>query len=346
MKKKHALQLIACTIILLSQGAALWARGSTPESGQTVNVYSGRHYDIDTKLYEAFTKKTGIAVNVVAGNAGETVERAVTEGKNTQADVFFVTGADVLYQLKVKGILGQLPGNITSLVPENLSDPDGTWVAASKRARVIVYDKNKNPTPLVTDYENLVQGEHKVVIRSSGNSYNRMLLASIIHANGEAGARQWVRDLVSHMARPPQGNDRSQAKAVVAGIADYAVMNTYYLGLMLRSQDPKEVMVGESLGIIFPNQTSRGTHVNISGLAISKYAGNRSNAIALIEFLLSKESQQRITDENFEYPANASVKPNKLVASWGEFREDTGDLNRIAAQVTLTAKIADEEGWQ
>ncbi|MEM9423644.1 MAG: extracellular solute-binding protein, partial [Spirochaetota bacterium] len=266
--------------------------------------------------------------------------------KNTQADVFFVTGADILYQLKSKGLLGVLPEKSLSRVPQNLADSDKTWVAFSKRARVIVYDKNKNPNPGVSSYENLVSGPQKIAIRSSSNSYNRMLLASIIHANGEDAARQWIRDLVAHMARPPQGNDRSQAKAVAAGLADYAVMNTYYLGLMLRSEDAEEKKVGETLAIIFPNQDSRGAHVNISGLAISKYSKNQANAQALIEFLLSDASQKQVTDKNFEYPAVTSVKPNELVASWGTFVEDSGDLNEISALVPLAGKIADEEGWK
>ena len=349
-KNLPALLAAGLFVALFSGGAAggaLWAKGkgkAGKKAGQVVNVYSSRHYDIDLAIYNDFAQKTGIKVNVIAGNAGETIERAMVEGENTQADIFYVTGADILYQLKSQNLLGEIPQRLLQLVPEHLADANGNWIAVSKRARVIVYDKTRLPAPGVSSYEELVQSGKKIAIRTSANSYNRMLLASIIEANGEDGARQWVRDLVRNLARPPQGNDRSQAKAVVAGLADYAIVNSYYVGLMLRN--PEEAKVAESLGMIFPNQGGRGTHVNISGVGISKYAKNRDNALALIEFMLAKETQKRLVDENSEYPANASIPLNPLLSSWGDFAEDSGDLNQIASHVPLAAKIADEEGWQ
>ena len=347
-KRQNLPALFAAALLFAMVFASpIWAKGSANKKGageKIVNVYSSRHYDIDMEIYNDFAKETGIKVNVVAGNAGETIERAMVEGENTQADIFYATGADVLYQLKSEGLLGTIPQSVLKLVPEHLADSDGNWVAVSKRARVIVYDKTRMPAPNVSSYEDLVQSGKKIAIRTSANSYNRMLLASIIEANGEAGARQWVRDLVSNLARPPQGNDRSQAKAVVAGLADYAIVNSYYIGLMLRN--PEEAKVGESLGIIHPNQDGRGTHVNISGVGISKYSKNRDNAVALIEFMLAEATQKRLVNENSEYPANASIPLNELLSSWGSFVEDSGDLNQVASNVPLAAKIADEEGWQ
>lgn len=354
-KKRLALFAVFAMALLVAlfsggaPGAKLWAKGnnkanSNKKTGQIVNVYSSRHYDIDMEIYNDFAQKTGIRVNLVAGNAGEMIEKAMVEGENTQADIFYATGADVLYQLKSQGLLGEIPQRLRKLVPQHLADSDGNWIAVSKRARVIVYDKTRMSAPGVSSYEELVQSGKKIAIRTSANSYNRMLLASIIQAGGEDGARQWVRDLVRNLARPPQGNDRSQAKAVVAGLADYAIVNSYYVGLMLRN--PKEASVAESLGIIHPNQGGRGAHVNISGVGISKYAKNRDSALALIEFMLASETQKRLVDENSEYPANASIPLNDLLSSWGDFAEDSGDLNQIASHVPLAAKIADEEGWQ
>ena len=346
-KRQNLCAFFAASVLFaLVFSGPIWAKGNANKKGageKVVNIYSSRHYDIDMEIYNDFAQQTGIRVNVVAGNAGETLERALVESENTQADIFYATGAEVLYQLKIEGLLGTIPQRLLKLVPEHLADSDGNWVAISKRARVIVYDKTRMPAPDVSSYEDLVQSGKKIAIRTSANSYNRMLLASIIEANGEAGARQWVRDLVGNLARPPQGNDRSQAKAVVAGLADYAIVNSYYIGLMLRN--PKEAKVAESLGIIHPNQDGRGTHINISGVGISKYSKNRDNAIALIEFMLAKATQERLVNENSEYPANASIPLNELLSSWGSFVEASSDLNQIASYVPLAAKIADEEGW-
>ncbi len=340
-------QGLVCLLLLMMSTVLVYAGGSSESDSKDVNVYSHRHYDVDAELYKEFTKRTGIQVNVISGGAGEIVERAATEGENTQADVFFVTGADILAQLKKNKSLQAIASSALGRVPKALRDPNKTWVAISKRARVIVYDKTKTATPAVTSYEDLVKGAHNIAIRSSSNSYNRMLLASIIYHNGETAARQWVRDLVAHMARPPQGNDRAQAKAVAAGIANYGVMNTYYVGLMRRSSSADEKKVGDALGIIFPNQDGRGTHVNVAGVGLSKYSKNKKNAIKLIEFLLSDYAQEKIAQENFEYPAVTSVSAHEEVQSWGSFKEDaTSDLNKIGVLVPLAAKIADEEGWK
>ncbi len=335
------------TVVILAivSTVALYAAGES--DSKEVNVYSHRHYDVDAALYEEFTKQTEIRVNLISGGSGEIVERASIEGENTDADVFFVTGAGILAQLKNNGSLQAISSSAIKKVPKAFRDSDKTWVAFSKRARVIVYNKMKNPNPSVTSYEDLVTGKNKIAIRSSSNSYNRMLLASIIYHNGEVMARKWVYDLVAHMARAPQGNDRAQAKAVVAGIADYAVMNTYYVGLMQRSSKADEKKVGDSLGIIFPNQKGRGTHVNIAGLGLSKYSKNKKNAIKLIEFLLSDYAQKKITSENYEYPAVSSVSADELVQSWGTFVEDLPeDMNKVGMLVPLAAKVADEEGWK
>ena len=322
------------------------AKGKANKNKGAVNIYTSRHYDIDNMLYDAFTKETGLSVNIFDGKTDEVLSRIQTEKSNTQADMFFFVGANTFYKLKQIGSLDILPDNILGKVKHNSSDPDKMWVAFSKRARVIVYDKNKNPNPTVTSYEDLVSGQHKVAIRSSSNYYNRMLLASIIYANGEEAARQWTRDLVASMARPPQGNDRAQAIAVVEGIADYGIMNTYYIGLMMENEDPKQRQASKSIGVIFPNQDSRGAHVAISGLGISKYSKNKENALKLVNFLLSETAQRIITDRNFEYPVARNVTANNLLLSWGDFKEDMSNTDKISAQEPLAAKIADEEGWK
>lgn len=313
---------------------------------KVVNIYSQRHYEVDKKIYEMFTARTGIAVNIISGTSGELIARAKSEGANTQADMFFVVGADTLAQLKGNGSLQPMNASLLKNVPAFSRDKDRTWTGVSKRARVIVYDKTKNPKPTVTSYEDLVTSGARIAVRSSENSYNRMLLASIIYNDGENGARTWVKNLVKSLARPPQGNDRVQGKAVVEGLADYAIMNTYYLGLMQRSTDASERDAAKKLGIIFPNQDSRGAHVNVAGVGVSAYAKNKDNAEALIAFLLSKEVQTMFTQENYEYPIDPSVPTNPVVAAWGKFKEDQGDLNAMGLLVPAASKLADQEGWK
>ena len=338
--------LIACIT------SSMYASGNTEKSSipkttnEVINIYSSRHYDVDQEIYNNFTQATGIAINVVTGKSNEILAKAMLEGERTQADLFFVVGAEILAELKRSDVLQSIPSDVTSAVPQGFRDIDNQWVAISKRARVIVYDKTKT-NPTVNSYEDLVQGPHSVLIRSSSNSYNRMLVASILYANGEQATRQWVRDLVANLARPPQGNDRAQAKALVSGIGDYAVMNSYYIGLMLRSDDSNEKEVGEKLGIIFPNQDTRGTHVNVTGIGLSKYAQNKDNAIKLIQFFLSKAVQEKIVQENFEYPILPSISLPAIMESWGTFKEDVPkNFNDIGVLVPLVAQISDEEGWQ
>ncbi len=343
--KKNILFCILLFFIFVSKAYTSGLIETSKE--KVVNVYSHRHYKVDKELYDTFSKKTGIKINLIDGSAGEIVERIIAEGKNSEADLVFIVDIGHLTLLKKKKLLQKIPASATKNIPSNLQDPDREWVSVSTRSRIIVYDKTRIKNPTVTSYEDIVESPVSIAIRSSSNSYNQALLASIIYNNGEEKARKWVQNLVKHLARPPQGNDRSQAKAVVAGLADYAIMNMYYIGLLINSNDPKEKIVGEKLGIIFPNQNKKGTHINISGIGLLRNAPNKKEAIQLITFLLSKEAQKKITNMNFEYPASSEVSPTALLKNWGKFISDIpDDLNKIGELIPLAAKIADEEGWK
>ena len=203
------------------------------------------------------------------------------------------------------------------------------------------------PAELST-YEALTEPEWKgkVLVRTSDNMYNMSLLASFIELNGSEAAKEWAAGIVENMAREPKGSDRDQAKDAVAGIGDVAIMNTYYIGRMLHSEDPEEVKVAESVGIFFPNQETNGTHVNISGIGLTKHAKNKENAIKFMEFLSSEQAQERFAEANFEYPANPNVEPAELLKSWGEFKEQGINLSVLGKNQQEAIKIYNEVGWK
>lgn len=332
---------------LLVFSAALFANGSGEES-EVVNVYSHRHYDSDQELFDEFTRQTGIQVNVVLAKSDELIERLRSEGENSPADLLITVDASRLYRAQDLGLLqGVTSPVLEEQVPAHLRETDGNWYGLTKRARVIVYN-NQVTEPEISTYEDLADpalGE-SILIRSSSNIYNISLLSSIIAHQGEEAAAEWAEGVVNNMARAPQGNDRDQMKALVAGEGRYAVVNTYYVGLLLNSSDPAEQEVGEKIGIIFPNQEGRGTHVNISGAGVTRSAPNREHAVKLLEFLTAPQAQSVYANKNYEYPVNPAVEAGETVASWGDFQEDDLELRRIGENNAAALRIFDQVGWQ
>ena len=268
------------------------SKPKTNES-QEVNIYTARHYEVDDALYKQFTDETGIKVNVVKGEAEELIERLKREGESTVADLFVTVDGGVLTNAKQNDILQPVTSDtINENVPENLRDTDNQWIGLATRARIIAYSKDRVKPEELSTYEDLTSDKWKgkLLVRSSTSLYNQSLLASFIELNGEEKAEQWSQGIVNNFARQPDGGDRDQAKAIAAGIGDIAIMNTYYVGLLANSEDPEEVKVAESLGVFFPNQETNGTHVNISGIGLTKYSKNKENAIELIEYLTSVRS--------------------------------------------------------
>ncbi|STO09450.1 MULTISPECIES: Fe(3+) ABC transporter substrate-binding protein [Exiguobacterium] len=321
----------------------------TAEESKVVNVYSSRHYDVDKELYKQFEEETGVKVNVVEGKGDELLERLNTEGSNTEADLFITADAGNLHQAKESGHLQAVDSDVLeSNIPEKYRDTDNEWFGLTKRARVIVYAKDRvNPEDLST-YEALTeeQWNGKVLVRPSENMYNISLLASFIEVNGVDKAKEWAEGLVNNFARDPQGNDRDQAKAVVAGEGDVAIMNTYYMGLMLNSEDAEEKKVAEQVGVFFPNQDTTGTHVNISGIAMTKASKNSENAKKLMEFMSNPSAQEQFASANFEYPVNESVEPNELLKSWGEFKEQDINLSVLGENQQEAIRVLNESGWK
>ena len=341
-------KILAIVLYLVIISSALFATGTSEKVARVVNVYSHRHYDADQDLFDLFTKQTGIQVNLVQASADALIERLRAEGDNSPADLLITVDASRLHRAQGLGLLQPVTSaKLEAAVPPHLRDADGLWYGLTKRARVIAVDKSRlQPKPM--DYADLADPRLRgsVLIRSSSNVYNISLLSSIIANVGAETALEWARGVRANMAREPQGNDRDQMKALVAGLGDYAVVNTYYAGLLLNSADAAERQVGEKIGIIFPNQNGRGSHVNISGAGVTVHAPHPEHAILLLEFLTGKEAQKIYADQNHEYPVRTDVALGKTVASWGSFVEDPLSLASIGDLNDQALRIFDAVDWK
>lgn len=353
----HSRKLVfGCTILTML--FALWgckkASKTSPPSGQTntstvLQVFSHRHYPADKQLIERFTKQTGIRVLVTQNQADELIKRMQIQGKDSIADILITVDAGRLVRAKQKGLLQPVSSQkLQSRIPAHLRDPEGYWFGLTKRARVIVYAKDRVKAEDIATYESLADPKWKgrVLIRSSNNIYNQSLLASFIASMGEEKAKAWASGVVTNFARSPKGNDRDQMKAIAAKKGDLAVVNTYYIGTMLRSQNPAERDVAKSLGIMFPNQQDRGTHINVSGAGVAKYAKNPKAAILFLEFLASREAQQIFAEANYEYPVHAKVQAADFIRAWGSFKEHTLNLSLLGLNNRKAVDIFDAAGWR
>ncbi|MFC0015003.1 MULTISPECIES: Fe(3+) ABC transporter substrate-binding protein [Allobacillus] len=340
--------LLLSMITLAACGGESADGGDESEKEKEINLYTSRHYDIDDELYKQFQDETGIKVNVIEGSADELIERMKREGEQT-ADLFYTADAGRLHRAKEQDLLQSVESDVLSEnIPEKLTDEDNEWFGLTKRARVIVYHKDRVDPSELSTYEDLTDSkwEDRILIRSSENIYNQSLVASFIELDSREDAKKWAEGIVNNMAREPQGGDRDQAKGVAAGEGDIAVMNTYYLGGMLNSEDQEEVKVAEQLGVFFPNQDTTGTHVNVSGIGVTKHAKNKENAVRLVEFLSSKEVQEQFASANYEYPVNPEVEPADTLKEWGDFKEQDINLSKLGENNAEAVKIFNEVNWK
>ena len=345
------MRTLICVMFLISVVLPAFGSGGTEHdrASETVNVYSHRHYGVDRDLYEVFTEQTGIEVNVVQAGADELVERLDREGENTPADVLITVDAGRLNRARSRDLLQPVSSEtLDANVPDHLRDRHGYWYGLTARARVIAYHPGRVDVGALSTYEDLAEPEWKgrIAVRSSSNIYNISLLASLIAHHGEAEARSWAEGVMANFAREPQGNDRDQIKAVAAGVADIAIVNTYYVGLLLTSNNPRERAVGEEIEIFFPNQDGRGAHVNVSGAGVTQYAPNKENAVRLLEFLTSPAAQRRFAAANYEYPVHPQVEAADVVQAWGEFEADELNLGLLGEHAEKAVSIFNEVGWR
>ena len=313
-----------------------------------VNLYSYRQPFLIQPMLNAFTEQTGIRVNVVYAEKGM-LERLKAEGDNSPADAVLTADIGRLNDMVEAGVLQPVQSEMLERnIPARYRHPEGLWYGLSVRARIILANRERvNPGEIAT-YEDLASPAFKgrVCTRSGKHEYTVSLIASVIEAVGEDQAEAWLRGVKDNLARKPQGNDRAQAKAIHEGVCDIAIANTYYVGKMLTNdQDPGEKAWAESVRIVFPNQADRGTHVNVSGGAVTRSAKNTANAIKLLEFLSDDYAQKLYAEQNFEYPVKAGVPIDPLVASWGQFRADAVALADVAKHRAAASRMVDRVGY-
>jgi len=318
-------------------------------SAKVLNLYSSRHYDTDNALYQSFTDKTGFQVKLVEAEADQLIERIKSEGASSPADVLITVDAGRLWRAEQQGLFQSVDSSVLKqAVPENLRHPDGLWFGFSKRARVIMYHKDRvNPTQLST-YEALIDPKWrgKILVRSSTNVYNLSLTGSILAATNTRETEDWARGLVANFARPPEGGDTVQIQAVAAGLGDLAIANTYYLARMMKSDKPEEKAAAEKIGVFFPNQRDRGTHVNISGAGVLKTAPNKAAAIQFLEHLASPEAQEIFALGNSEYPVVQGSRVDPVITSFGDFKDDSLNAAVFGRNNAEALQIMDRAGWK
>ena len=318
---------------------------------QEVNLYSQRHYSVDELQYENFTKLTGIKVNVTKANADELIQRLKNEGDKTEADLFITVDVGKLWQAGNMGLLQKISNDIINPdINSTLLDKNNFWIPVTYRSRVLVYSKERVSKNELSTYEDLAseKWKNRILVRSSSNSYNQALMSSLVANLGSVETQKWSDAIVKNFARDPKGNDRDQVKAIAAGQGDVAIVNSYYIGLLLSSKNEEELNAGKSVAVFFPNQgeNQRGAHVNVSGIALTKNSKNKENAIKLIKYLQSDEAQKTYVNNTYEYSVNPLISPNDIVKSWGEFKMDDLDLNLLGSERDKAIRIFDKSGWK
>ncbi len=329
-----------CVLILLAL--------LTGMSHADINVYSARQENLIKPLLDNFTAQTGIQTRLLTAKADALLERIKLEGENSPADVLITTDVARLHRAKELGLLQRVKSDaLTATIPAAYRDEDNQWFGLSLRARVIVAAKDRVRKGEVTDYESLAKPEWKqrVCARSSGNVYNQSLVASIIYAVGEREALRWIKGLVSNFARPPAGGDRDQILLVAGGQCDVALVNTYYFGMMLAGNDTKRREAAEGIALIWPGQSGRGAHVNVSGAGILRSSQRNAEATKLLEYLIGREAQTWYSRHNYEYPIRADVEVPELLKQWGTFKADTAPIGKLGAMNAQAVRLMDRGGW-
>ncbi len=336
-------------ILVLISSVAFLACGGGNSDEQVVNVYTHRHYEADNELYKEFTDETGIKVNVINANADELIQRLESEGPNSPADILITVDGGRLNRAMDKGLLQPVQSEILNRnIPAQFREPSGNWYGMTYRARIIVHSKDRIPAGQIFNYEDLAvpKWKGKILVRSSEHVYNQSLTASIILADGEEKAAAWAKGLVANFARSPKGNDRDQVKAIASGEGDIAIVNSYYIGLMLHSENEEEKKAAESITLVFPNQENRGTHINISAAGVTRHAPNKENAVRFLEFLSGAKAQEVFAGTNYEYPANPAIPLPELLQSWGRFKKDTASVSLIGRSNEKAVLLMEAAGWK
>ncbi|WP_414899927.1 extracellular solute-binding protein [Sphingomonas flavalba] len=343
MRKFLPLAMFGLTLL------AACADGKKEAGEQVVNLYTARHYDSDTPLYERFTRETGIKVNRIEGNANELIARMKSEGANSPADLFITADAGALWRAQQAGLFQPVQSDtLNERIPANLREPNGNWYGFMRRARVVAYDAAKVKPEEVDDYEKLAGPRFKgqICVRSSDSIYNLSLVGALIEAWGPERADRWVKGIVANMARPPEGGDRDQIRAVGAGVCQVALTNSYYYIRMANGDNAGDRAVTEKVKLGFPSLDGKGAHVNISGGGIAANAPNRDNALKLLEFFASAESQRHISQNNNEFPASPDVAAPPPVDAYANFTAHPMDAVAFAGRQPEAQSMMSAAGWR
>lgn len=343
--------LLSCCVLASSVTAAL-------AQEQVVNLYSARHYSTDEALYSNFTKATGIKINRVDADDAGILARLKAEGSASPADVILLVDAARLYKGEIDGLFQPIQSKVLNdAIPANLrsapaADSGIAWFGLSTRARVIVYNKIKVQKEDVDTYEELgdPKNKGKLCIRSGSHPYNLSLFGAVMEHVGEQKAEAWLKGVVNNLARAPKGGDTDQIKAVAAGECDIAVTNSYYLARLMRSDKPEDKAVVDKVAVVFPNQQSWGTHMNIAGGAVARHTKNQANAIKFLEYLASPEAQNYFANGNNEWPAAKGVDPGnpalKAMTGGQPFKSETIPIGAVGANTVKVQQMLDRVGFR
>ena len=326
-------------------GSALADKGGTG----VVNLYTARHYDTDDALYERFTALTGVRVNVIEGNADQLIARMTSEGAASPADLFVTADAGALWRAQNASLLQPVTSEALSAgIPANLRDPEGRWFGLNRRARIIAYDSSKvQPTDIDT-YEEIASPRfrRKLCVRSADSVYNLSLVGALIEAWGPQKTAEWTRGVVANMARPPEGGDRDQIRAVNAGVCEIALTNSYYYIRMASGDDAADRDVTRNVKLAFPSLDGQGAHVNISGGGVAARAPNRENAIRLLEFLASPEAQTMVSAGNNEFPASPNVAVPPPTNAYADFMAHPMSVATFGPRQAEAQSLMSAAGWR
>jgi len=321
-------------------------------SGQEkiLNLYSSRHYQTDEALYTGFTQKTGITIHRIEAPEDALIERLRNEGAASPADVLVTVDAGRLWRAEQVGLFQPTrSAELERRIPAHLRHPDGLWFGFSTRARVIVFNKDAVKLGEIRSYEDLAAAKWKgkVCMRSSSSIYNLSLGAAMIAHHGDQKTEDWAHGVAANFARAPKGGDTDLIKAVAAGECALTLANTYYYARLARSQKPDEREAVAKTGVLWPNQDGRGTHINISGAGVIKYAPHRREAIQFLEYLASDEAQRYFADGNNEYPVVSTTKTdNPALTALGTFKPDTLNVSALGRNQPAAQKAYDRAGWR
>lgn len=317
---------------------------------QVINLYSARHYSTDEKLYQDFTKQTGIAIKRLELQDEALLERLRSEGSRSPADVILLVDAARLAKAQQEDLFQPVKSKVLSeKIPAQFTGDNGLWYAFSSRSRVIVYNKASVDAKLAQNYEDLAKPalKGKVCTRSGSHPYMLSLMSSMISNLGEKGAESWAKGVVDNMARAPKGGDTDQIRAVASGECGVALTNSYYWVRLMNSEKPEDKDVVSKVGFVWPNQSNYGVHMNVSGGAVAKHAPNREGAVKFLEYLASESAQKYFANGNNEYPTVNGVKTNNpALEALGAFKQDVTPAKELAANTARSQQILDRVGYK